>query len=421
MRFLFTTFEGGGHVPPAIVVARELRRRGHAVRLVSDEANRAAVVAAGLGFDSWRRAPNRRVAALPDDPLDDWRRRWPAHVVRAICDAVICRPAAAYAADTLAMLGEFEPDLVVSNELLFGVLAAAEAAATPVALLTANVWCFPTREDLPPFGPGFAPAQREWQFRRDRATRRLVAAMYDCGLDDLNAARRRLALPPLGATLEQLRSASTVVLGTSHAFDYGAGPPRGFAYAGPLLDADGPGPPADAGLLDPSRPNVLVAFSTAYQAQAPLVARCIEALASLPVHGIVTRGPALAEVALPSAPNVAVVAQAPHGPLLPHCAAVLCQGGHGTLLRALSHDVPTLCIPTGRDHFDNAQRIAAWGAGLRLRRGCGVRAIRQAVESLLSEPHWRAAATRLGAAIRAESDHGRRAADLLERTAIEAY
>jgi UDP:flavonoid glycosyltransferase YjiC (YdhE family) len=134
MRFLFTTFEGGGHVPPLLVVAGELRRRGHAVRVVSDQANRATVAAAGLEFDAWRRAPNRRLAAQPNDPLQDWRSRWPAAVVRALCEGVICRPAAAYAADTLAMLGEFEPDLVVSNELLFGVHAATEAAGRPLAL-----------------------------------------------------------------------------------------------------------------------------------------------------------------------------------------------------------------------------------------------------------------------------------------------
>lgn len=418
MRFLFTTFEGGGHVPAMLVVAHELRRRGHAVRVVSDEANRAAARAAGLDFDTWRRAPNRRAAARPDDPLDDWRSRWPPRIVRTICDAVICRPAAAYAADTLALLGEFEPDLVVSSELLFGVIAATEAAAVPLALLAANLWCFPTRDDVPPFGPGFAPARHAWQQRRDRTTRRLIAAMYDAGLADLNAARHRLGLPPLAATLEQLQVAQLVVLGTSAAFDFAtAAPPAPFCYAGPLFAADAPAVQSDAGLLDPARPNVLVAVSTAWQAQGPLVARCIEALAALPVHGIVTRGPALAGAALPAAANVTVVDGAAHGVLLPHCAALVCQGGHGTLLRALLHGTPALCLPSGRDHFDNAQRLVQRGAGLQLHHRSGVRAIRDAVEALLHEPYWRESATALGATIATEADHGRHAADLLERAA----
>ena len=39
MRFLFTTFEGGGHVPAMLVVAHELRRRGHAVTVADAWAN----------------------------------------------------------------------------------------------------------------------------------------------------------------------------------------------------------------------------------------------------------------------------------------------------------------------------------------------------------------------------------------------
>src|SRR5690606_24863339 len=57
MRFLFTTFEGGGHVPPALLVARRLRERGHDVLVLSDTANRDQAEAQGLTFRSWRRAP----------------------------------------------------------------------------------------------------------------------------------------------------------------------------------------------------------------------------------------------------------------------------------------------------------------------------------------------------------------------------
>jgi UDP:flavonoid glycosyltransferase YjiC (YdhE family) len=425
VRILFTTFEGGGHVPPAIVVARELQRRGHVLRFVSDEANRPLALSAGLEFESWRRAPNRLAAGRRDDPLDDWRSRWPPRVVRAICDAVICGPAAGYAVDTLDQLARFRPDLVVSNELLFGVMIAAEAAATPLALLAPNVWCFPTRDDLPPFGPGFAPARHEFQRRRDQATRQMIARMYDAGLPDLNRARRLLGLEPLGSTLAQLRTARRVVLGTSRGFDFGIDPPPPpFVYVGPLFErgdesphrgAAAPG--RDLALLRPDLPNVLVACSTAYQDQGPLVARCIEALARLPVHGIVTLGPALEARQLPSATNVTVVPFASHDVLAARCAAVICQGGHGTLLRALMHGTPVLCIPGGRDQFDNAQRVVQRGAGLRLWRRCSARSIGRAVGALLADSRWRRGAATLGAAIRADFDHGRSAADALETAA----
>lgn len=427
MRILFTTFEGGGHVPPAIVVARELQRRGHVLRFVSDEANRLLASSAGLDFESWRRAPNRLQAARRDDPLDDWRSRWPPRVVRAICDAVICGPAAGYAIDTLDQLARFRPDLVVTNELLFGVMIAAEAAAIPLALLAPNVWCFPTREDVPPFGPGFAPARHEFQRGRDRATRQLIARMYDAGLPDLNRARRLLGLEALGSTLAQLRTARRIVLGTSRGFDFGSDPPPPpFVYAGPLFErrdesshggSEGAAAGRDLALLRTDLPNVLVACSTAYQDQGALVARCIEALARLPVHGIVTLGPALEESPLPTAANVTVVPFASHDVLAPRSAAVICQGGHGTLLRALMHGTPVLCIPGGRDQYDNAQRVVQRGAGLRLWRRCSARSIGRAVEALLSDARWRRGAATLGAAIRADFDHGRSAADALESAA----
>jgi UDP:flavonoid glycosyltransferase YjiC (YdhE family) len=38
--FLFTTWEGGGHIAPAITVARKLLQRGHRVRFMSVRVNR---------------------------------------------------------------------------------------------------------------------------------------------------------------------------------------------------------------------------------------------------------------------------------------------------------------------------------------------------------------------------------------------
>ncbi|HEY9217252.1 MAG TPA: glycosyltransferase, partial [Phenylobacterium sp.] len=186
MRFLFATFEGGGHVPPALIVARRLADEGHEVLFLSDEANREAAQAQGLAFTPWVTAPNRRQQGRADDPLRDWRSAWPPAVVQAVCDAVISGPAARYAVDAAAVIDAFRPDVVVSNELLFGVMAAAEARGTALALLTGNVWCFPTREDLPPFGPGFPPAEGRFALGREQTTRRWLRRLYDVGLPGLN-------------------------------------------------------------------------------------------------------------------------------------------------------------------------------------------------------------------------------------------
>ena len=154
-RFLFTTFECGGHVPPPMRVARRLQDLGHSVLVVSDEINRHAADAKELPFTSWRRAPNRKRLGDAATDIDDWKSRWPPEMVRRICASVMTGPALAYARDTLEIAEEFRPDAIVSNELLMGVMMAAETRKTPLALLTANTWCYPTRDDLPPFGPGF--------------------------------------------------------------------------------------------------------------------------------------------------------------------------------------------------------------------------------------------------------------------------
>lgn len=414
MRFLFATFEGGGHVPPALMVAGRLAEAGHEVLFLSDEANRAAATAAGLAFTPWRTAPNRLQAGRSDDPLRDWRSAWPPAVVRAVCEAVIAGPANRYARDTLEVIEDFHPDLVVSNELLFGVMAAAEAAQVPLALLTANVWCFPTREDLPPFGPGFPPAVGRFAEGREQTTRRMIARFYDAGLADLNEARRQIGVRPLSRTLEQLDAAELILIGASRAFDYDRpAPPAPFAYAGPLISAPdwaaGRSPPDLSG----DGPLVLVSFSTTFQNQQRIVARCIRALAGLPVRGLVTLGPAIEPGVLPRAPNVTVVESASHDELMPHCAAVICHAGHGTVVRPLMHGVPAVCIPTGRDQPENAARIAWRGAGVRLSPRAGVRRIRHATARVLAEPGFRRAAEALGEQIRREADVGAAAARAL--------
>lgn len=420
-RFLFTTFEGGGHVPPALLVARRLCAAGHDVLFVSDGANRGQAERAGVPFEPWRTAPNRSAGGRADDPLQDWRRRWPPAVVRAVCDAVLARPAALYACDTLDYIAQFRPDAVISNELLFGAMMAAERSKLPLGLLTANVWCFPTRDDVPPFGPGFRP-DGWFAARRDRNARAMIARWYDDGLPELNAARRGIGLEPLDRALDQLASAELVLLGTSHAFDFGRDPPPApFAYAGPLGEV--PDWAHSAALPDAiaatTAPIILVSFSTTFQDQAAAIGRCVRALETLPVQGIVTLGPAVPLESVPSAANVMVLAGGSHERILPMAAAMISHGGHGTVQRALMHGVPIICLPMGRDHPDNAVRIAHRGAGLRLSRFASSRSIREALVRVLLVPSFALEARRLGAGIQAECDGGCAAArallDIAER------
>ncbi len=402
-------------------MARALRERGHEVLVVSDAANRDAVLAAGLAFEAWSSAPNRQAMGGADDPLQDWRPRLPPAIVRAVCVGVITGPSMGYATDTAAILRRFAADVVVSNELLFGVIVAAESMGVPIALLTANVWCYPTRQDAPPFGPGLSPPVTAFGRWGQGAARRMIGRWYDAGLADLNRTRRAFGLAPLTRCLDQLDACDRILLGVSAAFDYGAGtPPAPFAYVGPLGQTPGwaVGTGAGAELIALDRPNVLVSFSTTHQDQTVTLGRTITALSALPVRAIVTLGPAFAKAALPSARNVTIVARADHDVLAPRCDLVVCHGGHGTMLRPLLHGKPVICIPTGRDQPDNAQRIVVAGAGLRLPRRAGVGRIRRAIDTVLGDRRYTDAAQRLALALSRDNVGAGKAVALLEDLAF---
>ena len=57
----------------------------------------------------------------------------------------------------------------------------------------------------------------------------------------------------------------------------------------------------------------------------------------------------------------------------------------------------------GRDQLDVAARVVHAGAGVRLRSGAKPAAIRAAVERVISEPGFRAAAQRIGAQMLADA------------------
>jgi UDP:flavonoid glycosyltransferase YjiC (YdhE family) len=146
----------------------------------------------------------------------------------------------------------------------------------------------------------------------------------------------------------------------------------------------------------------------------------VSALASLPVRAIVTLGPAMRVEDVVGAPNVEVTQSASHDEIVPRCSLVISHGGHGTMLRPLMHGVPVICMPMGRDQPDNAARISARGAGLTLSSRASVAAIRRAAQTVLDDPSYADAASKLGARIRAEVDGGLAAARWIEYLGIES-
>ena len=182
-------------------------------------------------------------------------------------------------------------------------------------------------------------------------------------------------------------------------------------YVGAVLDdptwANAPWtPPSD------DQPIVLVALSTTFQDQTACLQRIVDGLGSLPVHGIVTTGPALDPDVLTAPPNVDVLVAAPHSQILARAAVVVTHGGHGTVVRALAAGVPMVVLHHGRDQADNAARVTARGAGLALRRTASSSDLAAAIRRLLDEPDFAHAAGRLGESIRRDAASGSLVAEL---------
>lgn len=404
-RFLFCTYEGGGHVAPMLLTARDAQARGHQALAVSDACNASDAAALDLPFQSWRSAPNRPDKDPAGDPLRDWEAETPADAIAQLCERLLIGPAADYALDVQAIAAEFQPDVIVSQELLFGVMLGAERLGVPFAVLTANIWCFPTLAGQPPFGAGLPPSETPEDQMRDAAIAMVSRRLYDHHLDGYNAVRAGFELPPLATLLDQPHRAERILLSTSAAFDFAPDPaPEPFRYVGPKVVAPAWSAPwRSPWPADDARPLVVVSFSTLFQNQGETIRNCIVALAELPVRAVVTLGPVLDPVDFPATDNVHVVKTADHDQLVPLAAAMVTHGGHGTVLRPLRYGVPLLCLPMGRDQPDNAARVEARGAGLTLGPDAEPAAIRAAVSRLLDEPAFREAAQRLGSAIRAAS------------------
>jgi MGT family glycosyltransferase len=401
--FLFTTWEGGGNMAPVITVARKLQWRGHRVRLMSDPANRDDARAAGIEFSPWQTAPHRADRTPATCPLRDWEVANPPEGIQRLLDRIMFGPALDYARDLIAELERAPADVVVTNEMLLGVLAGCESRGQCAAILAPNLCLFPL-PGMPVFGPGLPPPRSPAEQSMHEQIRSGTLAMLNARLDVLNRARIALGLLPLQHALDQLKAAGIYLLATSRAFDFPAATlPDQIRYVGPQLQEPGwvqpwtpPWPATDA------RPLVAVAFSTTYQAHEGVLQKVVDAAGSLPVRTLVTLGPIAPDAICPSA-NTALVASAPHDQVMPKAAVIITHGGHGTVMRALMHRRPMLLIPHGRDQDENAVRVTERGAGLKLPASATRGEIQAAIERLLSEPSFAKAAETLGSTIAAET------------------
>jgi rhamnosyltransferase subunit B len=72
--------------------------------------------------------------------------------------------------------------------------------------------------------------------------------------------------------------------------------------------------------------------------------------------------------------------------LLPRCAAMVHHGGIGTAALAFAAGIPQVVTPFAHDQFDNAQRIARSGCGIRIDSPASGKALAVALTRVTTDP-----------------------------------
>jgi UDP:flavonoid glycosyltransferase YjiC (YdhE family) len=244
------------------------------------------------------------------------------------------------------------------------------------------------------------------------------------GRRELNETRARLGLPAL-AHVHGGISRELAIVATFPHLEYPRRWPEHVHVVGPLmweppeetadpLAALAAGPPGDDEL-----PLVLIATSTAQDAEHHLLRVALRGLADSPVRVVGTWNRRLPSRPLPVPENARVVDWVVYTRTMPRCRVVVCHAGHGTLVRALSCGCAVVACPAVGDMNENAARLDWAGAGVRLpRRFVSPRTVRLAVERALAEPSIGARARELAEWSRTR-DPGTAAAELVERFAAQ--
>lgn len=355
------TWDGGGNLPPAIGIAQQLVSMGHRVRFLGHRKQRPIVEAAGLPFRIYERTPDYD-SEIPISPED---------FAPFLFDHLIFEPA--MAADLEAELAREPTDAVLVDCMLTAPLAFMEARDERSAVLVHTLHRFFDGWDLDSM-PG---SQRLFSLRSNLGLVK-VASLHDTWA----AADRVLVVSP-------------------PEFDPPRAPlPADTVHVGPIADQK----PLSTAWDDSWGPRngdplVLVSFSTTAMDQENLLNRVAEALSTMPVRVLMTTGNGIDQAAIRQAPNLTLRDFVPHQSVMPQVDLAICHAGHGTVMAALTHGLPLLCLPMGRDQPMVAERVEALGAGRRLGPDAGPAAIRRVVEEMLGDGRFRENAQRMASLI----------------------
>ena len=418
MKFVITSFGSFGDLNPYVGLGRALKARGHDVVLALPRHYIPFVEAAGLrghavrpDIDPSQRDVVRRVM----DPL-----RGAEYLVRELMMPLVEE---SYA-DLDAIVEN--DDVLISHPLTFAAPVLAEYRGLRWASSVLAPLGFFSEDDPPLMAvhPAADALQRNFPglYRRLVPTARFITRSWG---SRVQALRKRLGLAPGANPLHDGQFSPYVNLAMFSrvlAEPQADWPPHTVVTGAVSYDAVLGGLPDELqAFLDAGTPPIVFTlgtsavaagsaarfYQTSLEAATDAGARSVLLVGRDDGHRPEVRGRS----------DVFVAEWAPHSELFPRAAAIVHQGGAGTLHTALASGRPMLIVPHAHDQGDNAVRSARLGvARVAFPSQYRRTVVRDHLRALLTERSWRENATECSAKVRAE--HGaERACDALEAVA----
>ena len=361
MRILCTSVGGAGHYEPLVPIARAAVAAGHPVTFACRPSMVGVVLADG--FAACGSGPD------VEDPVEiaelvapDLRRE-----ERVLRDGFARRTALARARVIFDLGIELRPDVVVSDEVDFGAMLAAEQLGLPYATVSVLAAGSFARAEL--LSEPLAEVRAQLGLAPDPELEMLGRhlVVVPCPPSFRDPAR------PLPATALAIRPAVLEPTAAS-----AAGVPAWLGEPGDRL-------------------TVYVTLGTIFNMESgDLFARLLDGLAGLPVDVIATVGRQLDPSSFDPVPvNVRIERFIPQALVLPTCDLVVSHGGSGSVIGALSFGLPSVLLPMGADQTHNAARCEDLGVAVVLDPMQATAAtIRDAAAAVLADPSFRQRAAR---------------------------
>ena len=347
-----------------LALGQGLRRRGHAVTLLTNPVFADLVGSARLDFVPVGEADHyAQVTTHPKvwHPIDGFGVMW----------RYLLRPALAPTYEALAELASVEPCIVIASPVAMGARIAQEHLGVP--LITAYTAATMLRTVHDPM------TLARWRVAPwvPRPARRVAWSVLDrYKLDPLvrpalDSLRGRLKLPRIkGPVFDRWIHSPKAGVTLFPSWFASAPPdwPRQVVQAGfPLYDGDAeqdPAPPWLQQFLEEGSPPVVFMPGTAQQNAGAFYSAALKACIATGQRGLLL-GPLAREVVADMA-TVRTVPYAPFSWLLPRARALVHHGGVGSCAQALRAGIPQLLAPQAYDQFDNAMRLERLGVGASL-------------------------------------------------------